>query len=137
MKIKINRVNQAVHFVAQNTTDSEVHIDGVESIGGQNLGMRPMELLLTAFATCSALDVVEILKKQRQELIDMEIEVEGQRHEVEKTNPFKSIDIKFNLKGNIDRNKAERAVALATKDYCSVRASMDPNIEVNHKVVIN
>ena len=67
MKVELKRVNDAVHFEASGSESVKVHIDGSEAIGGQGLGVRPMELVLMALGSCSSFDLLSILKKQRQE----------------------------------------------------------------------
>jgi len=120
MNITLSKVNDAVHFEgSSNTTNVKVHIDGSPEIGGEGLGARPMELVLMALGSCSALDLVSILKKQRQQIDDLQINVEGERREAIPT-IFTRIHISFNLKGNIDPVKAEKAAELAVKKYCSV-----------------
>jgi len=120
MNITLNRVNDAVHFEGTSaTTDVKVHIDGSPDIGGQGLGPRPMELVLMALGSCSALDLVSILKKQRQQIDEVKIDVAGQRREAI-PHIFTAIHISFYLKGNIDQAKAEKAAELAVKKYCSV-----------------
>lgn len=132
MEITLKRLNDAVHLRAENGKGNHTDYDGTENIGGQGKAMTPMENLLASVAACSALDVVPILKKQRQQLDDIEIKVTGNRHKVEEVKPFKDIHIHFILKGKIDPKKAEKAVALSVEKYCSVHASLDPNIRVTH-----
>lgn len=120
MSITLQRTNDAVHFEGtSDTTDVRIHIDGSPAIGGEGLGVRPMELVLMALGSCSALDLVSILKKQRQQLDDIKIDVEGKRRD-EVPNIFTDIHIDFYLKGVIDQTKAEKAAELAVKKYCSV-----------------
>jgi len=120
MNITLNRVNDAVHFEGtSNSTSVKVHIDGSPDVGGEGLGARPMELVLMALGSCSALDLVSILKKQRQQIDDMHINVEGERRDTI-PNVFTRIHISFTLKGTIDPVKAEKAAELAVKKYCSV-----------------
>jgi len=120
MNIKLTKVNDAVHFEGtSDTTPVKVHIDGSPDIGGEGLGARPMELVLMALGSCSALDLVSILKKQRQQIEDMQVNVEGQRRDAI-PNVFTSIHISFSLKGAIDPLKAGKAAELAVKKYCSV-----------------
>lgn len=120
MKVKINRVNKAVHFEAESAlTPVKVHIDGSEAIGGEGKGVRPMELVLMALGSCSVFDLTVILQKQRQEIDDIQVEVEGQRRE-EVPNIFTQIHISFTLTGKIDVVKAQKAAELAVKKYCSV-----------------
>ena len=76
MKVEIKRVNDAVHFEGSGSGDVKIHIDGSEAIGGQDLGVRPMELVLMALGSCSSLDLITILKKQRQEITDFSVDVD-------------------------------------------------------------
>lgn len=120
MNITLKRTNDAVHFEGiSQTTDVRVHIDGSPEIGGEGLGVRPMELVLMALGSCSALDLVSILKKQRQQIDNLQVDVSGQRRE-QIPNIFTSIHIVFRLAGAIDQAKAEKAAELAVKKYCSV-----------------
>lgn len=124
MKIEIRQLNDAVHFEARNEAGNRMQVDGAEAVGGRGQGMRPMELMLVSVAGCSAIDVVEILKKQRQPLKDMHITVHGERPESGAPRPSTSIDIHFTLYGDLDEPKAARAVKLAVEDYCSARATL-------------
>jgi len=120
MHISLQRVNDAVHFEGTgDSTDVHVHIDGSPDIGGEGLGVRPMELVLMALGSCSVLDLVTILKKQRQQIDDVKIDVKGERRE-EIPHIFTDIHISFYLKGDIDQTKAGKAAELAVKKYCSV-----------------
>ncbi|MGN0021006.1 MAG: OsmC family protein [Sphingobacterium hotanense] len=120
MKVELQRKNQAVHFEATAPSSSvKVNIDGPDSIGGEGKGVRPMELVLIALGSCSVFDLTTILEKQRQEIEDIQVEVEGQRLD-EIPNIFTKIHITFKLKGIIDEVKAQKAAELAVKKYCSV-----------------
>lgn len=120
MNITLTKVNDAVHFEGtSSSTPVKVHIDGSPDIGGKELGARPMELVLMALGSCSALDLVSILKKQRQRIDDLRIDVEGKRREAIPT-VFTRIHLLFSLKGDIDPVKAKKAAELAVKKYCSV-----------------
>lgn len=120
MKVELQRKNEAVHFEASSELSAvKVQIDGSESIGGEGKGVRPMELVLMALGSCSVFDLHSILKKQRQEIVDIQVEVEGKRRE-EIPNIFTEIHIHFTLTGKIDEEKAQKAAELAVKKYCSV-----------------
>ena len=66
MQVELNRLDGAFHFADTGMSGVEVHIDAAENIGGQNAGARPMELLLMGLGSFTAIDVILILKKQRQ-----------------------------------------------------------------------
>ncbi|MGV3509498.1 MAG: OsmC family protein [Sphingobacteriaceae bacterium] len=119
MKVELKRVNDAVHFEAAGSESVKVHIDGSEAIGGQGLGVRPMELVLMALGSCSSFDLLSILKKQRQEVADASVSVEGERKDAVPA-VFTKIHMTFNITGNVDAAKVEKAAELAVKKYCSV-----------------
>lgn len=137
MKVELKRVNDAVHFEASApSTTVKVHIDGSPEIGGMGLGVRPMEMILMALASCSSLDLVSILKKQKQDLKDFSVRVEGERREQIPT-VFTKIHMYFILTGEIDPAKAERAAELAVKKYCSVYDMLSAGgVEINYSIEI-
>lgn len=137
MKIELNRVNDAVHFEGSGSGNVKVHIDGSEAIGGQGLGVRPMELVLMALGSCSSLDLISILKKQRQVITDFSVEVEGQRRE-EKPPVFTKIHMVIKIKGEVDRAKADKAAELAIRKYCSVHDMLVAGgVEITYSIEIN
>jgi len=92
--------------------------------GGNGSGFRPMQTLLSALCGCSAVDVISILKKQKQSLENLEIEADGQREEGKEPSLWKTVDLKFILTGEIDAAKGYRAVDLSIKKYCSVAETL-------------
>ena len=96
-----------------------------------------MESVLMAVAGCSGIDVVSILKKQRQEIRSFSAEVEGERIPVGDAKPFKHILVKFILEGNIDPRKAYKAAQLSFEKYCSVSKTLEPNVSVDFEVMVN
>ena len=85
MEVVLNRLDQDFHFEAKGSSPIPVHIDAAEGIGGHNAGARPMELLLMGLGGCTAIDVILILKKQRQIVEDFQIRVSGDREKIEGT----------------------------------------------------
>jgi len=138
MKVTLNRLNQAVHFEGSSPlSDVKVHVDGSEAIGGEGKGVRPMELVLMALGSCSVFDLSSILKKQRQELEDIQVEVEGKRRD-EVPNIFTDIHIAFLLKGTLDENKVQKAAELAVKKYCSVHDMLNAGgVNITYSIKIN
>ena len=139
MRINVKRIDSDFNFEATNEEGNSVLIDGSAEIGGHNKGMRPMQLLLAAIGGCSAIDIVSILRKQKQEVDSFEIEVDGDREPVgiEGYSLFKTIEVNFILKGNIDKEKAERAVKLSMEKYCSVTKTLEPTAKITYKVTLN
>lgn len=138
MQIELNRVNNAVHFEASSpSTTIKVHIDGSPAMGGEGLGVRPMEMVLMALASCSSLDLVTILQKQRQDIRDFSVITEGVRTD-NIPHVFTSIHMTFKLTGTIDPAKAERAAELAVKKYCSVHDMLAAGgVEITYSIEIN
>ncbi|HEY1010870.1 MAG TPA: OsmC family protein [Daejeonella sp.] len=137
MKVELKRVNDAVHFEASAPSSTvKVQIDGSPDIGGLGLGVRPMEMVLMALASCSSLDLVSILKKQKQDLQDFSVSVEGERREQIPT-VFTKIHMTFTLKGTIDQDKANRAAELAVKKYCSVHDMLAAGgVEITYSLIL-
>jgi len=122
MSVKLVQIGAAAFDVTAES-GGKLIVDGSPEIGGEGRGMRPMELLLSALASCSAMDVVDILRKQRQALEHLEVEIEGVRAAAIPS-PYTRIHLVFVAKGNVDPHKLERAVSLSVEKYCSVRASL-------------
>lgn len=136
MNIQIERKNDSVYFVAKNEHGNEVHIDGSPAIGGEDKGARPMELILMSVGSCAAIDVVSILKKQKQDLQDLKIEVKGERVD-EIPAVFKDIKVVFHAFGNLDEEKVKRAVDLSFNKYCSVSKMLKPTVNMTFEYKIN
>lgn len=107
-------------------------MDADANSGGNNAGFRPMELLLVGFGGCSGMDVISILKKKRQPVSGLEINVKG-----EKTDSYpkiyKTIHIEYVVKGNgVEKNAVERAISLSLEKYCSVGATLAKAGTITH-----
>jgi len=139
MEVVLKRLDDDFHFEGIGTSSVPVHIDAAEGIGGHNAGARPMELLLMGIGGCTAIDVILILKKQRQAIEDFQIRISGTREKIEGTEktPFREINIEFELKGAIDGNKALKAIQLSMEKYCSATAQLEPSATITHTLVLN
>ena len=138
-KIYLKRVDNAFHMEAANEDGRTVHMDAAEKVGGRNRGVRPMQMLLMALAGCSGIDILGILVKQRQQISDFKIEVEGEREQVKNGSAvFKTVNVLFRLKGRIDKQKAQRAAELSVDKYCSVAKTLRlAGAKVEYKVFVN
>jgi putative redox protein len=96
MKVRLTRVNDAYGMQATNEDGQHMLFDANPSIGGQGLGLRPMEVLAASVAACASIDVLLILKKKRIALRKYEIEIEGQRKEATPA-PFVSIHLRVEI----------------------------------------
>ena len=136
MKIHLKRVNKAVHLEAVNEAGNKVQIDGAPKIGGAEQGARPMELIIMGLGGCSSMDVLNILYKQKQEVVDYEVNIEADREEDAVPSLFTNIHVEFVLKGNIDQKKADRAAKLSMEKYCSVTKILEKTAKITHSVKI-
>ena len=122
------------HFEALNESSQIVNIDASPAIGGENKGARPMELLIMGLGGCSGIDVINILKKQKIELRDFKIQIEAEREKDKTPSLFESIKVNFIFKGEIDKAKAERAVALSMEKYCSVAKTLEKTATISYEL---
>jgi putative redox protein len=130
MKIVLKRLNDACHLEARNEEGNSIHIDGSPSVGGENKGFRPMQLLAAGAGGCSSIDIISILKKQRQELKDIEVVVDADREEGEIPSLFRSIHLHYILTGNLDKEKVEIAINLSLQKYCSVVKTLEKTAKI-------
>ncbi|MCF8459815.1 MAG: OsmC family protein [Flavobacteriales bacterium] len=136
MKVTLKRLNDDYHMEATNATGNTIQMDGSPGIGGQNLGARPMEVVLMSLAGCSSIDVISILKKMKQEVTDYDVEVTAERRD-EIPSIFTKIHMKFLVKGiDLDGEKVRRAAQLSAEKYCSVSKILEPTAEITWDVVV-
>ena len=93
MKVTINKLEGKQHMEAQNEQGGAIRMDGTTTIGGLEGGFSPMQLLLAGIGGCSAIDILGILEKQKQELKELNIEVDADKQSVGTYSEFKSIHI--------------------------------------------
>lgn len=120
MKIHLKRIDDAFHLEASNELGKVIRMDGAPKIGGSDKAPRPMEVLLMSMAGCSSMDVLDILRKQRQVVEDFRIEVDAEREKDKTPALFTDIHLHFFLKGDLNEKKVERAVRMSMETYCSV-----------------
>jgi len=137
MKVELTRADDAYNFISTSEEGHTVMSDGSVAIGGGNKGMRPMEMVLSAIASCSSIDIVMILKKQRQELKDIKVTVTGNRAKDQIPAVFTDIHIHFQLFGKIKPKKAEQAVTGSMEKYCSVSKMLEASVKITHSYEIS
>lgn len=130
MKIEIKRLDDAFHLQAANESGITVESDGAEDIGGHNRGMRPMQMVLSALGSCSAIDVIYLLRKQRQQLDDIQLTVTAEREKGKTPSLFTGIHVHFRLYGPLDEKKVKRAVGLSMEKLCSVKLLLDKTAKI-------
>jgi len=134
--IDLKRVSGDFHLEATNDTGNSVHLDASPDIGGTGKGMRPMQLLLAALGGCSSVDLVMILKKQKQDMKDISITVTGEREQGKVPSLYTDAHIHFKLIGNLDKEKVEKAIVLAVEKYCSVAKTLEKSATITHSFEI-
>ncbi|HCD52339.1 MAG TPA: hypothetical protein DEQ34_07825 [Balneolaceae bacterium] len=137
MEIQLHRQNKAVHLKAINETGNEVHLDGAEKIGGENLGFRPMQMLLVALGSCSSMDVLSILAKQKQKVDDFSVYVNGEREQDKVPALFTEIHVRFEVTGEVDEKKLHRAIDLSMNKYCSVTKTLEKTATITSSFILN
>lgn len=138
VKIQLAKINEFSAFDAKDENGHIVKIDTKPEMGGQNYGVRPMQLLLMGLGGCSGIDILSILKKQRQDVNNFNIIIEADRESGVEPSLWTDINLVFEFEGNIDQTKAEKACALSMDKYCSVAATLNKaGSNIKWKVVIN
>lgn len=131
MKVRVKWVD-GVCFVGESDSGHAVVLDGAPENGGRNVGMRPMEMLLIGMGGCTSFDVVTILKKARQPIVDCVAEIDATRaDEIPKV--FTKIHVHFVVTGNnLNPVQVERAVKLSAEKYCSASIMLSKSVEITH-----
>ena len=134
MKVTLKKVAAVAFEATAETSGATVSLDGKADIGGEGRGMRPTELLLSGLGGCAGIDVAHILRRQKEPLEDLTIEVSGVRTD-EPPHRFTSFHLRFVATGDVNEAKLERAVRLSVEKYCTVRNTLDPEAPVTWEAV--
>lgn len=111
-------------FLGESPSGHSVVMDAGTESGGNDKGIRPMEMLLLGMGGCSSIDVMMILKKARQDVIDCRVELTAERAD-DHPKYFTAIHAKFYVTGNdIDPKHVERAIELSRDKYCSASVQL-------------
>ena len=136
--MQLHRTHNDYGFFAADPGGNTLSIDIPVEQGGDGKGFRPMQLLLAGLGGCSAVDVVSILKKQKQDIKGFSISVDGEREHGKEPSLWTDVQIIFDLTGEIEPAKAFRAVELSMNKYCSVAETLRrAGATLDWKVVVN
>jgi len=131
MKSRVKWVEN-VCFMAESGSGHAIIMDGAPDIGGKNLGPRPMEMLLMGTGGCTSVDVIMILQKSRQDVVDCEVEIEAERAE-DHPKVFTKIHMHFTVKGrNLKPEVVDRAIKLSAEKYCSASIILGKTAQMTH-----
>ena len=132
---KISWVEGAL-FVAEAGSGHTFTMDGAPDVGGRNLASRPMEVVLMGMGGCTAIDVVSMLRKQRQDIEGVEVSLVAERAE-EHPKVFTSVKLVYTVRGRkLNRSLIERAVNLSDEKYCSATAMVRGSAQITHEIVL-
>jgi len=138
VRIQLSRVNGDFGFEAKDAFGHIVRMDSTPESGGEDFGVRPMQMLLMGLGGCSGIDIVSILKKQRQTITGFDMSIEGHREHGKEPSLWTNIHIVFELKGDIDPDKAKKACELSMDKYCSVAATLrEAHTNITWGVMVN
>lgn len=113
-----------------------VSLDADKSVGGQDMGFRPLQLLAIGLAGCTGMDVISILKKKRQDVTEFEVTADIERAD-QHPKVFTKILITYTVTGkDIDSQAVERAVELSETTYCPAQAMLAKAVEISHEIII-
>lgn len=131
MKARIKWLEDGA-FVAQSESGHAVVMDVAPELGGHNLGVRPMEMLLMGMGGCTAIDIISILQKARQQVTDCAIELSAERA-AEAPKVFTKIHVRYLVSGrNLKAHQVERAINLSAEKYCSASIMLGKTAEITH-----
>ncbi|MGJ8515647.1 OsmC family protein [Carnimonas bestiolae] len=124
-------------FLAESGTGHSVVMDGAPDHGGRNTGPRPMEMLLMGLGGCTAFDVMEILQKSRQNVIDCRVELSAERAD-SVPSVFERIHVHFIVTGrDLKEAHVKRAVELSAEKYCSASLMLSRGgVDISHDYTI-
>ncbi len=131
MKAKV-RWLEPMLFVGESASGHALVMDGPPEMGGRNLGVRPMEMLLLGLGGCTGFDVVHILKKARQRVTGCDVELEAERA-TEDPKVFTRIHVHFVVTGDqLSEKQVERAIKLSAEKYCSASIMLGQTARITH-----
>ena len=131
MNISVNWVDGLL-MVGKSDSGHTITMDGPPESGGENLGVRPMEMLLLGVAGCTMIDVVTTLKKMRQDLSHLETKINAERA-TDHPKVFTDIHIQFVVKGkDLDPKKIDKAITLSAEKYCSASIMLEETATITH-----
>ncbi len=137
MKIKLNRISDPMHFQASNEHGSTLDMDAKPAVGGTGKGMGPMETLISALGGCSTIDIILFLKKFRQELIDIKVEIDAERDPINVPALFTKIHAHYDLYGDLNEKQVAKAIALSIDKYCSVAQILKKTVPITYDYTIH
>ena len=133
MDMELNRIEAPYVFELNAKNDLSLVIDSSADMEGKNKGMTPMQLVLGGLMGCMSIDVILVLKKQKISPKVYRVEANATK-KVGVPTPFEQIHFNVFIDKEIDVKRVDRALDLSLNKYCSVRASLHPDIDVTYEI---
>ncbi|HEX6711009.1 MAG TPA: OsmC family protein [Rubrobacter sp.] len=120
---------EGMHFLGE-VDGFRVDLDADEGVGGRDAGASPMHMLLLSLAGCTAMDVASILRKKREQVTGLSVEVQGKQR-AEHPKVYESIEVLYRVRGRgVDPKAVDRAIELSQTTYCPVIAMLGETAEI-------
>lgn len=132
--MELRRIEAPYVFELSDKNSHKVVIDSSTDLEGKNRGMTPMQLLLGGLMGCMSIDVMLVLKKQKISPKTYRVEAEAKKREGVPT-PYECVHFRIFLDKEIDLKRVDRALDLSLNKYCSVRASLHPDIDITYEII--
>jgi len=128
--------HDGLQFTAVATSGHQITLDGDLAVGGADLGARPLELMLMSLAGCTAMDVISILKKKRQDVTAFEVKAHAERSTIH-PKVFTAVTVEYIITGHsIDPKAVERAIELSEQAYCPAQAMLVQAVPIKNSYTI-
>ena len=134
MDMELTRIEAPYVFELNAQNNLKLVMDSSESLEGKNRGMTPLQLLLGGLMGCMSIDVMLVLKKQKMSPKVYRVEADATKKDGVPT-PYDKIHLKISIDKEIDLKRVHRAVDLSLNKYCSVRASLHPDISISYEII--
>jgi putative redox protein len=136
--MRVHRSPDAQHTIGTDQSGNEVKMYLAENAGGSGTGVRPMQMLIMGLGGCTAVDVLLVLKKQRQQVDDFWIEIDAHRQPDTEPALWETAHLDFHFVGPVSAEKAEHAVRISMEKYCSVSETLRrAGAEITWKVIMH
>jgi len=136
--VSLERQQAAYHFKATNDLGHSIDIDDATAYeSGNGNGVGPMQLLIMAIGGCSAVDIVSILEKSRQEIESFTMDVVGHKPDGQSPSLYDTIHVTYRLTGKVDADKTRRAINLSLGKYCSVSKTLEATAKISYDFSVN
>jgi len=128
-QVSVTWQHEGLLLEAENDTGNKIMLDSSAAVGGQNLGPRPLQLLLMGLAGCTAMDVISIMQKKREPLQDFQVIVTAEQASSH-PHVYTKIHIEYVATGDVNENSLQRAIGLSETTYCSAQAMLKKAAEI-------